>query len=254
MATMTKPPETTATDDLRGDGQALAAPAVEETEAHGTGWLPDWPDIRDYTAEHEEIKPLLETLGVAEAAKPAKLPATVDLRPWFSPVEDQGSLGSCTANAAVGTLEYFERRAFGNYIDASRLFVYKVTRDLLGWHGDTGAFLRTTMGELALFGAPPEKYMPYDIAQFDVEPTAFQYSLAADYKAIRYFRLDPPGTTPAHLLARIKSNLAAGLPAMFGFTVYSSYRQAVMPSSQPATTTGRRSRTRPAGPRPPAPS
>ena len=27
--------------------------------ARGMGWLPDWPDIRDYTAEHELIAPLL---------------------------------------------------------------------------------------------------------------------------------------------------------------------------------------------------
>jgi C1A family cysteine protease len=133
----------------------------------------------------------------------------------------------------VGVLEYFERRAFGKHLDASRLFVYKVTRDLLGWHGDTGAFLRTTMGELVLIGAPPEKYAPYVTTQFDVEPTAFQYSLAADFKAIRYFRHDPPGTTPVDLLNRVKTYLAAGLPAMFGFTVYSSYTQAAATGAFP---------------------
>jgi C1A family cysteine protease len=41
-----------------------------------------------------------------------------------------------------------------------------------------------------------------------------------------YYRLDPPGTTPVELLTRIKKNLAAGLPSMFGFTVYSSIVQA----------------------------
>jgi len=227
MATMTKRPEPKARAVAKpvGDVPVAELIPVEEIPLRGTGWLPDWPDIRDYTPEHDEVKPHLVKLGVAKEVPPAKLPAAVDLRPWFSVVEDQGHLGSCTANAAVGTLEYFERRAFGKYIDASRLFVYKVTRDLLGWHGDTGAFLRTTMGELALFGAPPERFMPYNITQFDVEPTAFQYSLAADFKAIKYFRLDPPVTTPAVLLARIKTYLAAGIPSMFGFSVYSSYHQ-----------------------------
>jgi hypothetical protein len=60
----------------------------------------------------------------------------------------------------MGVLENFERRAFGEYIDGSRLFLYTVTPDLLGWTGDRGAFLRTTMGALGLFGAPPEKYWP----------------------------------------------------------------------------------------------
>ena len=228
MATMTKPPASKA---RAAAPEFVELPVVEPFPAekiavHAMGWLPDWPDIRDYTPEHEEIKPQLTKLRILKELAPPKIPTVVDLRPWFSPVEDQANLGSCTANAAVGTLEYFERRAFGRYLDASRLFVYKVTRDLLGWHGDTGAFLRTTMAELALFGAPPEKYMPYVVSQFDVEPTAFQYSLAGDFKAVKYFRLDPPGTTPDVLLARIKTDLAAGVPAMFGFSVYSSYVQA----------------------------
>jgi len=220
---------------------AVDGAPVTEAVGHGTGWLPDWPDIRDYTADHKEIKPLLEKLGIPEPLEAPTLPATADLRPWFSPIEDQSTLGSCTANAAVGTLEYYERRAFGKYIDASRLFVYKVTRDLLGWHGDTGAFLRSTMGEMVLIGVPPEKYAPYVISQFDVEPSPFQYSLAADYKAVRYFRLDPPGTAPTTLLAQIKTNLAAGLPAMFGFTVYSSYTQAGKTGMFPFPAPGERS-------------
>jgi C1A family cysteine protease len=46
----------------------------------------------------------------------------------------------------VGLVEFFERKAFNKYTDASRLFVYKVTRDLLQWTGDTGAYIRSTMG------------------------------------------------------------------------------------------------------------
>jgi C1A family cysteine protease len=154
------------------------------------------------------------------------LPGSVTLKQWFSPIEDQGQLGSCTANASVGMLEYFERRAFGNHIDASRLFLYKTTRNLMQEKGDTGAFLRSAMGALVLFGVPPEEYWPYNIASFDKEPTAFCYAFAQNYQAISYYRLDPPGTTPDQLLLRIKTNLAAGLPSMFGFTVYSSISQA----------------------------
>jgi len=202
-----------------------SSPIAEPVE-HAMGWLPDWPDIRDYTAEHAEIKPHLQALGIAEPAASAVLPPVADLRVWFSPVENQGNLGSCTAHAGVGVLEYYERRAFGKHVDASRLFLYKVTRDLLGWTGDRGAFLRTTMGSMALFGVPPEKYWAYDIAKFEVEPTAFLYALGQSFQALKYFRLDPAGTKPADLVARIKTNVAAGVPAMFGFSVYSSISQA----------------------------
>ena len=203
-------------------------------KTQGMGWLRDLPDFRDYTPEHEKIKPLLKKINMVEAAAPASLPATVDLRAWCSPIEDQADLGSCTAQAGVGLIEYYERRAFGTHIDASRLFLYKVTRNLLGWTGDTGAFLSTTMAAMTLFGVPPEKYWPYTTAKpgpvappavdFDMEPPAFCYAFAQNYQSINYYRLDPPGTTPTNLLQRIKTNLAGSMPAMFGFAVYSSYQ------------------------------
>jgi C1A family cysteine protease len=126
----------------------------------------------------------------------------------------------------VGLFEYFEKKATSSYIDASRLFLYKTTRNLLGLTGDTGAYLRTTAASMLLFGVPPEKYYPYVIAKFDDEPTAFLYSFADNYKALEYYRYDPPGTPKAQLLSAIKKNLGVGLPSMFGFTVYNSISQA----------------------------
>lgn len=208
----------------------------------GMGWLPDYPDYRDYTEAHEEVKPLLSGLKTVGKKKGSRLPAEVDLRKWCSPVEDQGHLGACTAQAGVGIVEYFERRAFGHHLNASRLFLYKVTRNLLEWTGDTGAFLRTTMGALALFGVPPEKYWPYVIADFDKEPSAFCYAFASNYQAIKYFRLDPPGTPKADLLKRIRFYLAHGIPAMFGFSVYSSISQAAADGLIPFPAPGEKAR------------
>ena len=182
------------------------------------GWRRDLPDYRDYTPDTQPVKQVLtKSEGLALAKRAA--PASVDLREWCSPIEDQGDLGSCTANAGVGLVEYFERRAFGHHLDASRLFLYKVTRNLLGWVGDQGAYLRDTMKALVLAGVPPEQYWPYDIAAFDDEPSAFCYAFAQSYKAIVYYRLDPTGTATAQVLKSVKQNLAAGLPSMFGFTV-----------------------------------
>lgn len=196
----------------------------EINENFGLGWVRDLPDFRDYSPEHEKIKPLLKKLNVLST--PASLPVKIDLRAWCAPIEDQGALGSCTANAGVGMIEFYEKKAYGVWLDASRLFLYKATRNLLGWTGDTGAYLRTTMGAMALFGVPPEKYWPYKIASFDAEPTAFLYAFAQSFQAINYYRLDPVGTTPANLLNQIKTNLAGNLPSMFGFTVYDSISQA----------------------------
>jgi C1A family cysteine protease len=183
----------------------------------GMGWRADLPDYRDYTADHPAVRPM-----VAKVSPRKRLPSSVDLRQWCSPVEDQGAIGSCTANAAAGIYEYFQRKAFGRHADVSRLFIYKATRDLMRVKGDTGAELRSTMGALVLFGAPPEAYWPYDVAKFDVEPPVFVYAFAQAFQAIRYYRLDPPGTERRQLLTRIKTQAAGGLPSMFGFTCYSS--------------------------------
>ena len=194
-------------------------------ETRRTGWLPDIPDVRDFTAETQCIRSQLLKVGVADPDD-IQLPESVDLREWCSPIEDQGDLGSCTAQAGAGLVEFFERKAFSKHIDASRLFLYKTTRNLIGWTGDTGAFLRDTMKAMVLFGVPPEKHLPYTISDFDIEPSAFCYAFAQNYQAIEYYRLDISGTTSDELMNRIWANLAGGLPAMFGFSVYASIAQA----------------------------
>jgi len=220
----------------------------DERRSFSFGWIPDYPDFRDYTEKTPSVSEIILPTGLPPARvipilggpkatksasgagpkKPPTLPGSVDLREWCSPVEDQRNLGSCTANAGVGVIEYYEKKAFGRHIDASRLFLYKVTRNLMKSKGDTGAYLRKTMGAMVLFGAPPEEYWPYtdDEDKFDREPPAFCYAFAQNYKTIQYFRHDTPGVLPDAVLDRIKTYLAAGHPSMFGFTVYSSIETA----------------------------
>ena len=189
------------------------------------GWIPDYPDFRDYTEKTGEVR---LTMGSEALSKKKSLPASVDLREWCSPIEDQGNLGSCTANAGVGIIEYYERKSFGRHIEASRLFLYKVTRNLMKLKGDTGAYLRTTMGATALFGVPPETYWPYSDEgnKFDQEPPAFCYAFAQNYQTLKYFRHDPPEAKSEAILKELKTYLASGHPVMFGFTVYNSIEQA----------------------------
>ena len=210
----------------------------------GRGWLKDYPDFRDNTPStdslsarqklrgaKEPVKEILKKLNPATSKKNAPLikvatSTKVDLSGWCSPVEDQGSLGSCTAHAGVGLYEYFERRAFGKHIDASRLFLYKTTRNLLKWTADDGAYLRTTMASMALFGLVPEKYWPYKEDQFNAEPAAFHYSYAQNFQALLYYRLDADGVRGQVLLDKIKDHLRNGLPMIFGFTCFTSLDQA----------------------------
>jgi C1A family cysteine protease len=189
---------------------------MEAMHRFGMGWLPDIPDIRDYTLEHKEIQSLFKT---PKAEEP---PESIDLSAYCSPIENQGKIGSCTAHSVVGLVEWLEKRVHNEWLDASRRFLYKVTRKLYGLSGDTGAYIRGTIKALRIFGVCPEEFWPYSIEKFDEEPPAFCYSFAKEYQAIQYFRLDPSGKDSKQILEYVKSTLAAGLPFAFGFTVYSS--------------------------------
>lgn len=189
----------------------------------GFGWLPDPPDYRDRQVTDEVVaKTVKSNLQVMAQRREAdvfrqdvkRLPRSVDLRQLCSPIEDQGNIGSCTAQAVCGLVEYLQRSLYGEHLDASRLFLYKVTRSFLGWTGDTGAFVRSTIKALRLFGVPPEDYWPYDTTRFDEDVSAFCYAFAGNYKAIQYYRLER--------LANLKESLAQGIPFALGFTCYSS--------------------------------
>ena len=75
------------------------------------GWHPDLPDHRDlhYAVPH----------AVALA-----LPASADLRPGCPPVYDQGQLGSCTANAIAGAIEFDQIKEKLPEFTPFRLFIY----------------------------------------------------------------------------------------------------------------------------------
>ncbi len=218
----------------------LYAKAVTPQGTFGTGWLPSLPDTRDYTTDNPKIKVVADKLKLA----PKAIPTQVDWRQYCSPIFDQGNLGSCTANAAVGVVEYYERLAFNTLVFGSRLFVYKATRNLLGVVGDTGAWLRNTMGALVLCGIPPEKYWPYTDEQqpgpageryFDTEPNSFVYAVADNYESVSYFCHDPIGANVPKptVVASVKAWIANKFPSMFGFWGFPSFNHTDVPGGIP---------------------
>lgn len=178
------------------------------------GWHPDLPDFRDWAVDAETKSPLA---GLLSAIEP---PPSIDLREFCSPIENQGRLGSCTAQAGVGLVELLEKKDLGKHVNGSRLFVYKTTRNLLGWEGDRGAYVRTTLKALAKFGVCPEDYWPYNVDDFDDEPTAFCYAYASTARALRYFRVDHAGKDRPSVLLTIKKLLSKQFPVIFGYPIY----------------------------------
>ncbi len=188
----------------------------------GMGWQPDVPDARDYTVDFVQEKYGQEKKKIPLLEKGKRIRKNIDNRMFCSPIENQGTLGSCTAQAVGSMMEYLMRKKGLRHVDLSRLFLYKVTRKLLGWTGDTGAYIRSTMQAAAIFGIPPEEHFPYDIARFEEEPSAFLYSYASNFQALNYARLDEKGLSSSNILNLVKRVIASGFCIAFGFPVYSS--------------------------------
>jgi C1A family cysteine protease len=147
-----------------------------------------------------------------------KLPESIDLRPGCPPVYDQGQLGSCTANAIGGALEFAQiKQKQKNPFTPSRLFIYYNERVIEHTvDSDSGAQIRDGVKSVNKLGAPPETDWPYDINKFAHKPTEKAYKDAKKNQAIVYQRLTPT-------LGQLKGCLASGFPFIFGFTVYESF-------------------------------
>ncbi|USI99678.1 C1 family peptidase [Xanthomonas prunicola] len=166
------------------------------------GWKPDLPDHRD--------------LSYATPQAQSSLPPHVDLRATCSAVEDQGHLGSCTANALVGALEFLERKDGVPLTDLSRLFVYYNERALNGTVAqDSGSELRIGIKTLAHQGVCAEALWPYDISLFTKRPKPEAYTQAKHHCITAYMRL--------RTLGDMQACLADGYPFVFGFSVYESF-------------------------------
>ncbi len=179
------------------------------------GWKKQQPDTRDF--------PLLKLGEKRPLAK--ALPPVVNLRKWCSEVENQKDLGSCTANAWAGMLEYNRCRAgLGGpqYKDYSRLFIYYNERVLEGTvTQDSGAYLRDGAKAIAKWGVCYEDEWPYITDRFTIKPTDACYASAIKRHIHSYYSLDDK--KPAKTLENLKTCLASGQCFVFGFMVFESF-------------------------------
>ena len=208
----------------------------------GTGWRPEEPHVSHHTLSHPSIQELFDRPALRAYRRRAHErppPAAVDLREWVPAVRFQGGFNTCAAHVVAAILEFFEKKSFGRSVDTSRLFLYKVAKNFLQEKGDPGVYIRQTMGVLRTIGVPPEKYWPYvnpgtlehpnkEDIRLDEEPAPFCYALAADFKAVSYYRIDgaeEPGDGE-RLLRRAKQHVASRIPITLGFPLMESLGQA----------------------------
>ena len=166
------------------------------------GWLRDLPDYRDY--KYSLIQPKIS------------LPKKIDLRTTCSKVENQEDIGSCTAQAIVGGLEYLEYKNNTNFYDISRLFIYYNERVLINTvDEDSGATIRDGIKTLVRWGYCSEELCPYITKDFTKKPTRKAYNEAKRHIISSYHKI-------LNLNEMLKC-LAEGYPVIFGIMLYDGF-------------------------------
>ncbi len=182
--------------------EVLERAGVEVRRVRRYGWKPSLPDLRDHVADASHLAVLDE----------------VDPRGDMPSVFDQGTLGSCTANAVGAAVEYELKLNGSDPGHLSRLWIYYYERQIEGAPADkdTGAFGRDGFKVCQKLGVPLEVDWPYDITKFSAEPPA---ELAAEChgRTISNYRAVPRN------LDAMKAILSNRQTIAFGFTVYESF-------------------------------
>jgi len=142
----------------------------------------------------------------------SSLPNIIDLRNKFPPVYNQGNLGSCTANAFCGIIQYLQPNLQG-----SRLFLYYNERKLdNNIPDDSGATLSDGIICLLKYGICQESEWPYIVNKFAIKPPNKCYINALNHQALIVNSIE-------ETLGSMKSSLANGKPFVVGIAVYTSF-------------------------------
>jgi C1A family cysteine protease len=174
------------------------------------GWKPSLPDQRDLWCK--AFPPTLDRVTITDH---------VDLSQSMPPCYDQGELGSCTANALAGVLQYDEiAQKRTDQTTPSRLFIYYNERALdpnSSVSEDTGSSIHMGIKAVRTYGFCDEALWPYDINEFSIEPPATTYLVAKNERISNYCRV-------AQVLQQLQGVLIDGHPFAFGFSVYESFQ------------------------------
>lgn len=180
------------------------------------GWIPDLPDNRDKVYNLS-----LPTLN---------LPNMVDLRAGKAVLYNQLSLGSCTANG-IGAAIAYKLKKQNVAFHPSRLFIYYNERVVEGTVSvDAGAMIRDGIKSVASTGVCSEAIWPYIPSGFATTPSQNCYDAAKKDVVEQYLSISQDVT-----LNNLRTQLAAGNPVVFGFSVYESFesQQVILTGNAP---------------------
>ena len=151
------------------------------------------------------------------------LPESIDYMGEMTPVEDQGSEGSCVGFACGAMKEWQEQKDWSRYINLSSRFIYEEARKIDGYPDtEDGTDIRSAMKILLNKGVCTEDCWPY-IPQNPGQPCGNAESEAETYKIGTY--------TAINGIQDMKTALANNGPFVIGVVVFDSWFQPNMHES-----------------------
>lgn len=150
---------------------------------------------------------LLESIYPA----PVSLPITYDLRKEMTPIRDQGTQGTCSAQTASAMKEWQENVDVGFKGYMSPQFIYNLREN-----PDEGMTPRDTMKILSQIGIVPEKTYPYGKRE-KIDLNSPLVKEASKFKISGYAKIET--------IDSLKKALIANGPCYIAFPVYNPNKQ-----------------------------
>lgn len=154
------------------------------------------------------------------------LPSYISMANKIPYIYDQGSIGSCTANALA--LLYKMKNTINPIYEPSRLYIYAKSRLL---HSkileDEGSDVIFGMEVASRIGICSEKMWPYDISKVNVIPPKSCDNDAKSYKITGPIFIDTTMPDPI-LLRTIKKTLVSGSPILTAIMLYKSFMDEIV--------------------------
>ena len=153
----------------------------------------------------------------------ATVPSEADLQSSVGFIEDQGQIGSCTANATCSAIELICEKTAPRSL--SRLFNYYCSRARDNMLGQDGATLRSAIKAAANEGLPLEEIYPYLPDIRDVKPSQEIYDIAAKTQLLQYERIVPDLNSGYMfpLWHAVKSAISDGFPVVIAMRVSNQF-------------------------------
>lgn len=170
-------------------------------------------DVRYRLLGDKEEEPLAEVYDPGTTT-PLK---AVDLRQFFSPVKDQGPIGSCTTFAITSIYEYLLKKNKAEDPDLSERFVFYNT-NVRSNQTDEGATFRSVIDAISQYGICNEDDCPYstDMEVVKAEPSEDAFQKAQNHKIVEAKMVEVNHKS-------ITSALTQGYPVAISLKLYNSF-------------------------------